>query len=430
LYGGTLHVAMRAASESLDPADAADADSFARRNLMFLLFDTLVSIDNSGRVQPALASSWDASPENKRWQFRLRKGIALQDGTALSADVAADSLRFANPSWSVTAHSDMVIVERENSDPELLAELAQPRNAIAKRIPGAPPVGSGPFQIVDWQPRKHLTLAANENYWRGRPFLDRVEIEVNRAYRDQLIELELGKADLVEVPPEQTHRVSQQGRSVANSSPMELIALVFARDPNSPEEKLLRNVLALTIERGSIRNVLLQGAGQSTASILPTWMSGYGFVFPIDADLPRARRERSQVTSIPAWTLGYDSADPMAQLLAERIALNAKDPGLSLQPTANLTADIKLMRIPLASLDPGLALTAIATSVGSPALRNQGGSAEELYAAEQSLLATQRILPLFHLPVSYSAAPTLKGWSVRSDGTWRLDNVWLGSAKP
>ena len=54
--------------------------------------------------------------------------------------------------------------------------------------------------------------------------------------------------------------------------------------------KSLRQALALSVERGSIRSVLLQGAGQPTASVLPNWMSGYGFVFPIDTDLPRARQ--------------------------------------------------------------------------------------------------------------------------------------------
>ncbi len=271
-YGGTLHVAMRSAPASLDPADATEPDSFARRNLTFLIFDTLVTVEGNGRAQPSLATSWDASPDNKRWQFHLRKGIVFHDGTALTPDAIATSLRAANPSWNVSAHPDSVIIERDDADPELLAELALPRNAIVKKSPDGIPIGTGPFHVVDWQRGKKLTLAANENYWRGRPFLDSIEIEMGKGYRDQLIEFELGKADLVEVPPEQMHRVSLQGRPVVSSSPMELVALVFVRDVKSPEEKVLREVLALSIERGSIRNVLLQGAGQPTASILPTWM--------------------------------------------------------------------------------------------------------------------------------------------------------------
>jgi len=51
-YGGTLRVVMRAGPSSLDPADATQPDSFARRSLTLLMFDTLVTIDGSGHAQP------------------------------------------------------------------------------------------------------------------------------------------------------------------------------------------------------------------------------------------------------------------------------------------------------------------------------------------------------------------------------------------
>ena len=95
----------------------------------------------------------------------------------------------------------------DKSDPELLAELALPRNAIAKRNPDKPS-GTGPFHVVDWQPGKRLTLAAEEACWHGRPFLDSIEIEMGKSFRDQMIALESGKADLVEIAPEQAHRAS------------------------------------------------------------------------------------------------------------------------------------------------------------------------------------------------------------------------------
>src|SRR5277367_331607 len=70
LYGGTLRIALHAAPASLDPADSAQADSFARRNLTFLIFETLVTTDAGGRLRPGLAVSWQASsgqlPGNQR----------------------------------------------------------------------------------------------------------------------------------------------------------------------------------------------------------------------------------------------------------------------------------------------------------------------------------------------------------------------------
>jgi len=429
-YGGTLHVAMRAAPTSLDPGDNAQTDSFARRNLTLLIFDTLFTTDDSGRAHGSLATSWQASPTNQRWQFHLRRGVKFHDGTALTSEIAAGSLRAANPTWNVSADGDSVVIERDIADPEIATELALPRNAIAKRSSDGNPSGTGPFHILDWQPGKKLTLTAEEGYWRGRPFLDGIEIEMGRSFRDQMTALELGRADLVEVAPEQAHRVSLDGRGLANSAPMELLALLFTRDAQTPEEKSLREALAWSVERGSIRSVLLQGAGQPAAGILPSWMSGYGFIFSTNADLARARHAREQVRAIPTWTVGYDSGDAVARLLAERVALNGRDAGLTLQPTSAATADLRLVRIPLASADPWIALAGVASVAGLPAPKNEGGSVEDLYAAEQAMLATQRIIPLFHLPVTYAASSSLKNWTLQSDGSWNLADAWLGNGKP
>jgi peptide/nickel transport system substrate-binding protein len=427
-YGGVLHVAMRAAPVSLDPADSTQPDSFARRSLTMLMFDTLVSPDENGRVLPSLATAWQADASSQHWRFRVRPGVKFHDGTLLTAEIAAGSLRAANPSWNVIADADSVVIEWANSNPDLLAELALPRNAIARRNGDSKPSGTGPFHIVDWQPGKKLVLAAEEDCWRGRPFLDAIEIETGKSFRDQMTALELGKADLVEMAPEQAHRVSQERQRLETSMPVELLALVFARDAATPEEKLLRQALALSVERSSIRSVLLQGVGQPTAGILPNWMSAYGFVFPADADLSRARQARNQVPRIPTWTLGYDGTDPLARLLAERITLNAKDAGLLLQPTPATTADLRLMRIPLASIDPWIALADVASLAGLPLGKKPGG-VEDLYASEAALLATERVIPLFHLPVSYASTTILKDWALRPDGSWSLADAWLENEK-
>jgi peptide/nickel transport system substrate-binding protein len=429
-YGGVLHIAMRDAPASLDPADRdlannVQAESFARRSLTMLMFDTLVTIDDNDRVQPSLATAWQIQPGSQRWEFRVRRSVKFQDGVPLTAETAAASLRAANPSWTVVANADSVVID--SSDPNLLAELALPRNAIVNRTTDNKPSGTGPFHVVDWQPGKKLSLAAEENCWRGRPFIDAIEIELGKRFRDQMTALEVGKADLVEVAPEQTHRISQQGRRLASSAPVEFLALLFTRDAASPEEKLLREALALSVERGSIRSVLLQGAGEPTAGILPAWMSGYGFVFPIDADLARARQDRDQVRSRPSWTLGYDGSDPLGRLLAERIALNAKDAGLSLQPAPAVTADLRLVRIPLAH-DPWIALASVANFAGLPPGKTDDG-VEDLYASEVAMLATQRVIPLFHLPVSYASSSSLKNWALRPDGSWALADAWLGNAR-
>jgi peptide/nickel transport system substrate-binding protein len=428
-YGGTLHVTMRAAPSSLDPIEMAGAtDSFGGRGVVSLLFDTLVTLDDSARVQPALAESWQSSHGNQRWEFRLRNGVKFHDGTLMTGEIAAASLRTANSAWRVAADGNTVAIELETANPDMLAELALPRNAIAKRDQQI--VGTGAFVIGHWQPGKSVILTANEECWRGRPFLDAIEIEMGRGFRDQMSAFDMRKADLVEAAPEQMHQTMQERRALTSSARIELLALVFTKDASSAEEKQLRQALGLSIERGSIRNVLLQGSGEPAGSLLPSSISGYGFVFPIASDLQKARQLRNEVRSVSIWTLGYDGSDPLLRVMAERIALNAKDAGLSLRPTTSGEADLKLVRLPIASGNPSVALNELLLRIGIPATKNKGASVEDLYVEEQAALASERAIPLFHLPTAYAASPALKDFEVRLYGTWNLERAWLETSQP
>ncbi len=429
-YGGTVHVVMRASPSSLDPSDTRQTDSVARRTIAALLFDTLVTADQNGRVKPALAVSWQSARGNQRIQFRLRHGVKFHDGTLLTPEIAASSLRRVNPSWNVTSEGDSVAIENGGSEAELLQKLTLPRNAIVKRDSEDKLGGTGPFQIIDWQPGKKLTLAAHDNCWRGRPFLDGIEISLGSSFRDQMTALELGKAEIVEVAPDQANRISQERFRVARSPAIDLVALVFTRDAANDGERTLRQALGLSVERSSMHNVLLQGTGQATAALLPSWMSGYGFVFSVEADLARARQLRQSVQSVPTWSLSYEGGDPLARLLAERITLNARDAGVSLRPTSSNGADLRLVQIPLASPEPWTSLQELLDQLGLPVAQSKGRSIEDLYATEHVALATQRVIPLFHLPASYAAASDLRSWVVRADGSLDLPNAWLKRGQP
>lgn len=430
-YGGTVHLMMRAAPSSLDPGDMTQTDSFARRTIVSLIFDTLVATDQNGRATPVLALSWQSLRGNQRVQFRLRPGVKFQDGTPLTPEIAASSLRRVNPSWNVIPEGDSVSIAGAGSEAELLEKLTLPRNSIVKGDSEDKLSGTGAFQVVEWQPGRKLTLAAQDDCWRGRPFVDGIEISLGASFRDQMTAIELSKAEIVEVAPDQVNHISQDRFRLARSPAISLMALVFARDPANDGEKTLRQALGLSVERSSMRSVLLQGTGQATAALLPTWMSGYGFVFSADADIPKARQLRSSVQPVPTWTLSYDGSDPLSRLLAERLALNARDAGLSLRPMPSNGADLRLMQIPLAAPDPWISLNELLDQLSMPTpQRKEGRLTEELYSAEQSALATERVIPLFHLPASYAAQPNLRGWTVRSDASVDLSNAWLTSGQP
>jgi len=428
-YGGTLRITVQAALASLDPADPSAPDSITRRNLSRLIFDTLVDQDDRGRLEPAIATSWEPEPGNQRWHFYLRSGISFHNGTAVNSDTVAASLRTANPNWKVFPTGDSVVIECDSPDPGLPAELALARNGIAKRE-GGKLLGSGPFAISHWDPGKKLELSARDGYWRGRAFVDSIEIEMGRNFREQMIELDLGKADVIEVAPEQAHRAAMEGRAVRSSAPFELMALVFSRDPQTPDEARQRQVLGLSIDRVALNDVLLQGSAEPTGTLLPVWMTGYAFLFPSEADLSRARQLRSEIRYAPSWNLGYDAGDQLARVIAERITLNARDAGLSVQLTNSGTADFRLVRMPLASLDAALALTKLAENLKLPQPKFASDTSSDLYTAETFLLESKRIIPLLHLKITTAAASPVRNWTTSRDGSWHTQDAWLATEKP
>src|SRR5262249_5212964 len=143
--------------------------------------------------------------------------------------------------------------------------------------------------------------------------------------------------------------------------------------------------------------------------------------------LAKARQIRGEIKQVPTWMLNYDAADPVARLVAERVALNARDAGVTLQLT-NGAADIRLVRIPLASLDARLALMRLEEAVGVPVAPVAGNSAEELYAAESAVMRSQRVIPLLHVRCAFAVATTVRGWTTGRDGSWHLADAWLDTA--
>jgi MarR-like DNA-binding transcriptional regulator SgrR of sgrS sRNA len=425
-YGGVLRIATRLAPSSLDPTDATQSDTIARRNVLRLMFDTLVTLDDRGRLQPALAISWRAEPGNQRWQFWLRPGITFQDGSLVTPEAVAASLRVANPNWTVVAATDSVMIQTGAADADITSELTLPRNAIVKRGPGGAFVGAGAFRVTSWQPGKFIALATREDYWAGRAFVDAIEIELGKSQRDQLIELDLDKIQIAEVAPDQTRRLAEDGRHVMNSAPIELMAVVFAREPQSSDETKLRDVLALSIDRASIRSGVLQDTGEASGSILPDWISGYAFLFPTNREITRAQEERSEIQRAPALTLGYDSDDGLARLVAERLALNARDAGVTVQTAPSNKTEIRIARVTVASVNSSVALTGSAAALGLAAPTFHGGSIDDVYQAEIRLLRIKRVIPLFQLPVAYAVSPAVHNWNIGRDGSWHLADVWVG----
>jgi peptide/nickel transport system substrate-binding protein len=360
-YGGELRVEMR--------ADASDLIAGA-------VFETLVRLDDHGDPQPWLATSWTHDAARKRWIFTPRANVTMHNGAI----------------WTPAA----IEISDEKPIEQILRELA--RNAVIVRADDGSMIGTGPFHVAHSEPGKRLTLAAHDGYWGGRPYLDTIQITMGRSLRDQAVDLEVGKADVVEIAPTQRQRTNAYV-----SQPRELFALQF--DDRVPPAT--REAVALSIDRTAIYNVLLQKTGEISGALLPRWLSGYAFLFSMERNVARAK----QLAPGAALSFAYDRQDSLIRAIGERISVNTSEAGITLRQAAG-TPDVRLIETPILSRNAWTSLEDLSTIFKMPL------SGMNLYEAERALLADFRIVPLFHLPDAWAMNGHVRNWPGLAD-------VWL-----
>jgi len=417
-YGGTLRVEI--AGDGVTSLDAT---------LLHLVLDGLTRTGSDGSLQPALATEWKSSNGDRRWEFTLRDGVTFHNGFPLTADRAIASLTQdcdgACPWSTLKAQGNSLIFTSDSPMPELPWLLAENRFLIRLMDAGdgkEPPccIGNGPYQLTD----RHgpgFTLAANDGYWAGRSYADTIEVVTGRSVRDQWLDLSVGRADVVQVPPEELRLAQQQRMTVLSSPPVDLLALQITTNgvlANQP----LRAAISLSIDRAALFNVIFQKQGEITASILPQELSGYAFLFPAERDLAKAQELRGGVKP-PTLSLGYQG-DGSMQLAAQRIALNLHEAGFDVQVTGAPHPDLLLRSIPLASADPSAALESVFRASGEIALL-AATSPTALYRAEHDFLDRKSLVPLLDLPRGYAVGTHVRDLTLRSDGTPDLAEAWL-----
>ncbi|HTA52731.1 MAG TPA: ABC transporter substrate-binding protein [Candidatus Acidoferrum sp.] len=294
--------------------------------------------------------------------------------------------------------------------------------------------GSGAFHIAQWESGKRLTLAANESYRGGRAFVDAIEIEMGRDAKDRLVDLALGTADFAEIPPEEARHAGERGVRVSASKPQELVVLAFTTGRAAGDDVRAREALSRSIDRAAIVNFILQKEGEPAGGLLPQWSNGTAFLFPTAADTVGAKELWSQIAGSPPMALGYDSGDSLEQAIAERIAVNVRDAGITLSTEVISQAskyDLRLVRLRIKSSRPRDALAGFVESLGPAsgldiASLPANASAEQIYGRERDTVSTYRVVPLVWLPRVYGLGSRVRDWKSPDAGEgWPLADVWL-----
>jgi peptide/nickel transport system substrate-binding protein len=164
--------------------------------------DSLVQYDPELNLLPRVAESWEISDDRLTVIFHLREGVRWHDGEPVTAeDVVFTVNRVRDPaienrSWapllrdlaSVEAQDQRTVVARyEAASPDFLEAWRLP--LLPRHLAGRDadlltgefarhPVGCGPFRFVRHVPDQEIVLEANDDYWDGRPRIDRLVFKI------------------------------------------------------------------------------------------------------------------------------------------------------------------------------------------------------------------------------------------------------------
>jgi ABC-type transport system substrate-binding protein len=432
-YGGTLRVEMRGSISSFEIASDANAGRALLRDVLLRsVCDRLVALDAGGEIHPSLASAWHSEADARSWAFSLRDGVVLQNGAALTPQMVVSNLAAQNPTWHVTASGKDVVVQSDNPLPSLLYELAEAKNSVCNAGADGRWIGSGAFQIGNFRPGQSVELLAFDDGWQGRPFLDRISIQMGRTLADQSNDFQLGRADVIESDPAQQRPANS---APIFTRPLELIALVFTPNHPAATNPAMREPLARAIDRASIFSVLLRKEGEPSAALLPEWISGYAYLFDPARRLGEINSSsaRSRFPSGATLALAYDGTDQLARLIAERVSLNAREAGITLQarPESPLfrsfDADLKLVRVRIASPDPAAALASAGDVLDNAGLQAAefAISPDRLFAVENDALKDDLMIPIAQIPESFILSPSVHDWRMTISGSADWGSLWL-----
>jgi peptide/nickel transport system substrate-binding protein len=179
-------------TDSLDPA--AHENGFMQ-NLVFTYANHLFEVDNTGKLVPELAESFEASKDAKTWVIKLRKGVEFHNGKSLTAEDVISSLNHHRGEDSKSAGKSLLdaLVEMKKTGPHEVTFKLSAGNAdfpfilsdyhfaIFPDFNGAMDwqagFGTGGYIIERFEPGVRATFKRNPNYFKSnRAHFDEVEL--------------------------------------------------------------------------------------------------------------------------------------------------------------------------------------------------------------------------------------------------------------
>ncbi len=294
--GGTLRIGLDSDLTTMDPHMST---AYVDRIVYQSIYDTLVRLDQDLTLKPGLAEKWQFT-DPTTLVMNLRQGVKFQDGTDFNAqavkvnfdrmmDPATKSLRASEISSikEVTVVDDNTIkFTLKAPNASLLATLSDRAGMIispaAIQKYGADlarhPVGTGPFEFVEWVKDDHLTVKKFNGYWekgadgQPLPYLDQI---IYRGIPDptvRLTSLQTATLDMIDRPAAKDAAALRAGKDLVYDEVPGLgyqaVDLNNAKPPFDKAE--VRQAFAYAVDSAAItKNILFNTATPGEGPIAP-----------------------------------------------------------------------------------------------------------------------------------------------------------------
>jgi len=274
-----ITIGLNSDARSLDPVLTMDATTI---RILRHIYDALFFRDRDMKVVPELAESFEMTSDTT-WLIKLRKGISFHNGEPFNAEAVKYTFDFVlnkdNAAMTRTLIDRIDKVEIIDDYtikiltkvpfitlPENCIEvfIAPPKLASEKGMKylAQNPVGTGAYKLERWSKDREIVLVKNEDYWKGAPAIDKIEIKVIPEVGPRVSALAVGEVDLIpDVPPHLIEQVNSSGVAKVKGVPGRRAIFIALDNVNAgPMQDLrVRQAMNYGVNVEEIINTVMEG---------------------------------------------------------------------------------------------------------------------------------------------------------------------------
>lgn len=313
---GTLTVAISTFPNSLDLATAAERQA---SNVASQLYNSLVWVDDEGKVVPALAESWDISDDGTEYTFKLREGVTFHNGEPFTADSVVfswergkqDTMQWSDR-WVVADAVEKIddfTVKVTTADgkpnPLLLRIMAddwgmvppQYLEEVGEEGFAEHPVGTGPFMFVEWAKGDRIVFEANPDYWEeGLPKVQTLIFRPIPESSTRVAAIQTGEVDIVgRLSSEEAQSLLGVENVKVVRYPVDRVYYIAFNNLTTgvgqpTEDPMVRQAMNYAVDVDAIIDALFDGYGQPSTGYVTSANWGYDeSIEPFGYDPDKAR---------------------------------------------------------------------------------------------------------------------------------------------